>query len=129
MVDLRNFWRREAAPLVKRGQARRLRQGRGVSGRALPRKKRPNGRPLGYGKSVSGLPGRLMRASVRVFLSGFDLISQGPKVGWFHRGYQPQNRPPRPIMGVTKRERAEILEKARETAARQINRAVRARGR
>lgn len=125
MIDLRRFWIL-AARQAAASMARRLTQRRGVDGRFLPDKRRPNGRPLGFGRSVLGIPGLLRRGRVRVTRAGFAIsFERTPKVGWFHRGYRPQNRVPRPIAGIPVSEQQEIVREAADEAARQITRLVR----
>lgn len=125
LVDLRPLWRRLAKEAM-RGASARLRQRRGVDGRLLPDKRRPNGRPLGFGRSRGGVPGYLAKGRVRVFLAGFVVGYSGePKVGWFHRGFPPGGRPPRPVVGIPEKQRRDFLGRATREAARQLERAIR----
>ena len=111
MLDLRRLheeqarrWRREAA--------RKLEQGRGTDGRFLRPKKRPNGRPLGFGKTRRGVPGRLRRSPIRAFLTGFDVfVGLLVKDRVFDTGRR--NQPPRPYAGLSQ---AQIERNAQELA-------------
>lgn len=126
-VDLTRFFANRAKE-VRAEMARFLRRGRGVGGRFLRQKKANNGRPLGFGRTASGIPGLLSRGRIRAFRSGFVIsYRNSPKVGWFHRGFRPDNRPSRPIVGVSNRRQTEILEEAANEVALQINRILRSR--
>lgn len=120
-VDLTAFFRREAEK-AKREMAKKVTSGRGVRGRILPKKKVSNSRPLGFGKSRRGIPGLLRDGAVRAFRNGFTIFYRAkPKVGWFHRGFGPQNRPPRPVAGLSKAQEDKILKDATDEAAKQVN--------
>ena len=120
-VDLTAFFKR-AAEQAKRQMAAKLSSGRGVRGRVLPKKKVSNGRPLGFGESAQGIPGLLREGPVRAFRNGFTIFYKSRrKVGWFHRGFQPQNRPPRPVAGLSKAQEDRILKDATDEAAKQVN--------
>jgi hypothetical protein len=106
----------------------RLDAGRSVAGTTLPRKVIPNGRPLGYGESVTGVPGRLRRGAVRVFLAGFDVVYPEGKVGWFHRG-RPGRQVPRPIVGLTAAQARRWAGELRAEVARQLTAQLRRGGR
>ncbi len=115
-LELRAWWR-EVADKVKRRASRRLSAGRGVGGRSLRRKERPDGKRLGGTR----LPGLLRRGTVAVRRDGFS-IRFHELVGLFHRGSRRRGRVPRPIVGITRKERAEIIAETRREAVKQINR-------
>lgn len=117
MRELRRFWTEEARRYA-RLFAHRLRAGRGVGGRSLRRKERPDGQPLG-----GRIPHDLLRGAIFASVNGFMLsYSRFPHIGYFHRGRRSHGQPPRPIVGITKAERAESLKRARRVVARAINR-------
>lgn len=109
-MDLTRFraLMRRMAERLRREQSSKLLGGQGVDGRALRPKKRPNGRPLGFASSVTGIPGRLRRAVIRVTASAFS-ITHDDMTDWFDRGYAAQNRPPRPIVGASQAQRKRML--------------------
>jgi hypothetical protein len=115
VIDLVAFHRR-AAKKVLEGIARRLRQGRGIGGRVLPRKRIDNGRPLGFGRSRGGIPARVRRATIRAYQVGFDLVlgDLAPHPGdvIFHTGRRGQVQ--RPIYGVTAEDAREMAKLTRE---------------
>lgn len=126
-VDLTTFFKREAEK-AKREMAAKLSSGRGVRGRVLKKKKVSNGRPLGFGESSRGIPGLLRDGPVRAFRNGFTIFYKArKKVGWFHRGFKPQNRPPRPVAGLSKAQEGRILKAATDEAAKQVQAILRRR--
>lgn len=121
IVHLAPFFRDEGEG-VKRGQAQRLRQGRGVNGQPLARKARPDGRPLG-----GRLPSVIRGAPVRADETGF-LITYPDAVSGFHRGNARHGQPPRRIVGFSRGEEKGITRRAARRAADQIQQRLR-RGR
>lgn len=89
-------WRREAAT--------KLRQSRGTGGQGLAPKKRPNGRPLGFGISAGGIPARIRRGKIRALLTGYDVTVVGRTIGdvIFDTGSRRQVR--RPYAGLSARQ-------------------------
>lgn len=91
------------ARALKREAATKLQRRVGIDGRRLPSKKIPNDRPLGYGESASGIPGRMRRAPHKAFQSGFVIQFAGnsPHLGdlVFHTGRA--NQRARPIYGLS----------------------------
>ena len=65
---------KKQAKKVKSLISEKLIGGKGLTGRQLPRKKKPNGRPLAFGKTRGGIPARVRRAKVRAFNNGFDIF-------------------------------------------------------
>lgn len=117
-VDLTAFMSKEAQK-AKREMSTKLLARKGVRGRFLKQKKRSNKRPLGFGRSRTGIPGRLRRGLITARRDSFK-ISFTSKVGWFHRGFSPQNRPPRPVAGLSKAQERKIDAAATAEAARQV---------
>ncbi len=124
-IKLSPFWDREAR-LARRLMRDRLLRQRGFRQR-LKRKKVDNRRPLGFGKSAGGLPRRLTRGKITTKKDGFviDYTTQR-KIGWFHRGFEGQNRPPRPIVGLNKGDEKEITARAATEATKQITKLMKA---
>lgn len=87
------------AQQLRREMAEKLRGGQGVDGRALPRKVIPNGRPLGFGRRATGLPGVLTRGAITARQDGFDIRYTDPHLAFFHAGTRRQVA--RPVVGAS----------------------------
>lgn len=96
--------------------------GRGVGGRFLRPKKIPNGRPLGFGKTTTGIPGRLRRGRRVVVENGWD-VHHDVRTDWFDRGAG--YAPARPVRGYTKKQADAWAKQAANEAALQITVAAR----
>ncbi len=127
VIDLRQFMEKEGRRAAK-AMAKRLQGRRGVGGRFLAAKKRPNGRPLGVGKSARGIIGLLAGATVVGKLKGFTLFFKFPtgrgRVSWFHFG-RPPVQVPRPVAGMGKGEEKQVAFRAAIEARKQLQKAVR----
>ena len=95
----------------KRAAADRLRAGRDVNGRALPRKKESDGRPLG-----GNLPSLIMQGVIRVASDGFRIVYRSKPLLYFQLGNSRQR--PRPVLGHDRQQRLRM--------ARQIGDAIEA---
>lgn len=94
---------------------------RGVGGRSLARKAKPDGRPLGGSVGQS-----LLRGRVSTSRDGFSISYAAlDKVLRFDRGQPGRGQPERKIIGATRRERRDEFLLAREEAIRQLNKGVR----
>jgi len=116
-VDLRPLFR-EASTEVQREASDRARRGRGVEGRQLARKKRPDGQRVGG----RGVPRMLRRGRVRVARGGFVVRYRQDALLAFHNGTSHQRA--RRVIGIPRRKRAEITKRAAELVVRQLNRGV-----
>lgn len=113
IVDLRAQHTRQGAQ-VKTRMASRLSVGQGVGGARLAPKARPDGRPLG-----GSLASAIVSAPLNADLQGFS-VAFGETVERFHTGAPVHGQPPRPIVGLTTRERAELVREDAALATRQI---------
>ncbi len=120
-LDLTNFMTDEARRAEDEMSAK-LKKRRGVRGRFLKQKKVDNKRPLGFGKSVKGIPGLLRNGIITATRNGFTIsFRRTPKVGWFHRGDRSQNRPQRSVAGLSARQEKDIENRANAEVAKQMS--------
>lgn len=96
------------ARLLRREMADKLRSGRGVDGRVLPAKIHPNGRPLGYARRATGLPGVLERGTVAATQEGFTIAYADAHLSYFHWGTRRQVA--RPVVGLSKAQVGRVLQ-------------------
>lgn len=98
LARLRALFQRIGAALRKE-MAAKLRQGKGITGRQLPRKKVPNGRPLGFDTRSRGLPGVLERGKVAVTGESVTVSYADAHLTYFHFGTS-RGQVARPVVGV-----------------------------
>lgn len=107
MIKFKKFFNREALRL-KGHIASKIRRGVTVDGTPMKPKVIPNGRPLGFHLTATGVPGRVYRAPVEVRNDGFTLkLGRNVKDTVFHTGRGPagwstRGQAPRPYAGIDK---------------------------
>lgn len=120
MIRLGKFFRSEA-PRAMGLMSSRLAARKGVGGRRLRGKKRSDGRRLGG--SIVGL---LRRGRVSIRSDGFAISYRAHrKIENFHLGSSSHLQPPRPIVGLSSNDEAEIRARLLKETVRQLNRGVR----
>jgi hypothetical protein len=106
----------------------RIREGRGFKGPLAP-KVRPDGRPVGYAGSSSGLSGAFQRGTLRIYPLGFTVrFDEDTLSGMraFHAGRRPEGQVARPVFGMSGRARLEAREAVRDEVRDQLERELRA---
>lgn len=110
------------ARALRREVAAKLQRQVGIDGRRLPSKVIPNDRPLGYGESASGIPGRVRRAPFKAFQSGFviQFAANSHHLGdlVFHTGRANQRR--RPIYGLSQAQQDRFFEEFQDEVAKEL---------